>query len=395
MIIDLNSNFYLQGSSINITITTPSDKTLTSADAFNYYYDLVYSFIQNSGDDYYYNDNFTSYLQKQPITVNLMGNKYEANVTIPIVNYDAAFKIVFYVKDDNLNTYYTNNAAALIFYTFHTESRNMELIDAEWDEEKLNIQVSQELSGPKLFDGIINADYWEKFTDVFNASYTTEFYLDKEGYCTPGTDTPSFSSTVSINNNMTIFEEAKVNNTGQTPFIFSPNSSGTVIQNANVAATLVTDENKLKILYTITGLQRFYNNKSTEVTKHEELHNYERHYLVVNSSDGVTTNATLQYTIYAVIPLVQFKNECVQITTLKAQSKTGALVVNNISSNENILDSIALLGDGVKTWTDPNSHAYHLDSYPSIGFYKNNSRYFIIDLSTEEAEAWYDLIGHA
>lgn len=380
-LIDLtNAVFKVQGEIITFTIMPPSDKTLSSPDDFTYYYDLVYGFIQNSGDDYYYNDNFASYLQKQPITVNLVEGNYEANITIPTVNYDAAFKIVFYVKDDFGSAYRTSDAAGLIFYTFHTESRNMELIDAEWNGEELNIQVSQELSGPKLFDGVVKQVYWEEFANAVSASYTTEFYLDKEGYCTPGTDTPSFSSTVDINDSMTVLGGTDVNNTGQIQFIFSPNSSGTVVQNANVAATLVTNKNKLKILYTVTGLQRFYNNKSTELTKHEELHSYEKYYLVVSSSGGGTSNTTLQYTILPVFPLVQFKNQSVLINSKKTTNKTASLIINNPTANTgyydiNLVSVVNLEPSGI-AFTD-----------------RTGETYAILKISRTEAEAWYDLIN--
>ena len=384
-LIDLtNAVFKVQGENITFTITPPSDKTLSGPNDFTYYYDLFYGFIQNSGNDYYYNDNFTLYLGKQPITVNLVGSKYEANVTIPTVNYDAAFKIVFYVKDDFGSEYHTSksNAAEVIFYTFHTESRNMELIDTEWDGEELNIQVSQELSGPKLFDGTINADYWKKFVDVFNAPYTTEFYLSKSGYLTPAENDPSFFSSVGITNSMSLLTISTEDRTGMSPALtFSPNSGGTVDPNANVAATLLTNETKLKILYTITGLTGYYNNASSAS---ESLQSYEKYYLVVNSyrNDAVAHEAALQATILPVFPLVQFKNQSVLINSKKTTNKTASLIINNPTTNTGYYDInlVSVIN------TEP----------AGIAFTNNTgSTYAVLRISKTEAEAWYDLIGHA
>lgn len=382
-LIDLtNAVFKVQGEIITFTITPPSDKTLSGPEDFTYYYDLVYGFIQNSNDEYYYNDNFTSYLQKQPVMVNLVGSNYEANITIPTVNYDAAFKIVFYVKDDFGSGYHTSDAAGLIFYTFHTESRNMELIDTEWDGEELNIQVSQELSGPKLFDGIINADYWEKFADVFNAPYTTEFYLSKSGYLTPAGNRPSFFSSVGVTNSMSLLTISTEDRTGMSPSLtFSPDSGGTVDPNANVAATLITNGTKLKILYTITGLTGYYNNASSAS---ESLQSYEKYYLVVRSyrNDAVAHEAILQATILPVFPLVQFKNQSVLINSKKTTDKTASLIINNPTTNTGYYDInlVSVIN------TEP----------VGIAFTDNTgSTYAVLKISKTEAEAWYDLIGHA
>ena len=381
MLIDLaNSIFYLQGNNLTVNITPPKDKTLESAAEFKYVYTLEYSFIQESNQSYYYNDTLSTFLNKQLVTV----TNNTAQIPIPNIQYDAAFKLTFFVRDDKDGTTYPTNGLSLIFYAFHTENRKVEITQAEWDQvndkDVLNITASQELIGPVISEGTITAEYWVKYLNLLDHEYTSSFYLSTLS----NNSNASFGINVSINNSRVLIQEDNFDNTTQ-QLVFSPNTSGTVVSNANVAATLDTSKNKLKIIYTITGLQKIYYTGEGELTPSaKDLHNYERCYLTINTSldDSQDTIVEASTIIQAILPLVQFKNQSVLINSKKNTEKTASLIINNPTTDTGYYD-INLVSA--------------INTEPSgIAFTDNTGEtYAILKISKTEAEAWYDLIGHA
>lgn len=408
------SKFYVQGGKVIINIPAPTDKTVQADYNFTYTCDIAASYIESvveSGNiSYIYNNSFSDYSQTNITMTEIIkeGNNYKTFV-LPRLDYDAAFRIICYVKDDlSGNVAYQNK---LIIYAYRYTTNTTRIISSGFDnDEKLNLQIGTKLIGPRLKNnGAIEDNYYSWFNNNIIGSgwstYIHDIYISKNKITTPTLPPADVTPTLRIT---AMLDENHLDGSSYIPYIdsrtfyrkttlsdtlsYSPDgSSRTITSNANVTlawnSTSGTDA-YTELIITITGLTGFSVSNGYNI----KIETY-------NTSSTKNARAylsTIDSKISPSVPIMQLKDECVQITTVKTQSKNGALVVNNISSNENILDSIAILGTGVKTWTDPNSHAYHLDSYPSIGFYNSSGqRYFIIDLSAEEATAWRNLIGHA
>ena len=404
------SHFYMQGFPVYLDITAPTDKTVVSGSTFKYICDIATSKITavtSSGTtSYRYENSFTPYATGIALTQVTSGDKKGAWTTnIPSLGYDAAVRFTVYVQDDATSTKIAYNTPVVV-YAYAYTAIEPTFLSSSWDNDSLNFSYKFKLTGPKLSSGTLTNDYYWWFNNTMNgdgwSTYFNDIFISTSSIAKPSTtplNTSPMIRGVMAAPNANIdgyyfyskgsYTWRRIDNTGQN-LVFTPDGNASSTHSTyNVGVERANNE----FIVTIKGINQL---SSNPIDLSAMYYIYIQVYNASASNDSRNYLGTLSAKLIPPIPIMQMRKNGVNITAIKDSDQTGSLVIDNPSDVNTIKDNIALYKS--KTKVNCTSTA---DAYPSIGFYGpfgNNGaiiRYFDLYMSDSEAEAWYDLIGHA
>ena len=385
------SHFYMQGFPVYLNIDAPKDKTVLSsnADKFSYVCNIDYSYIEamtESGNTTYcYPNAFTSFgkniaLTKIASTAATAPNMYTTN--LPNLSYDAAFRITVFVKDDLNGTVQYRNTVVLYAYAY--TNINPEIISSSRDQDGLNFQYRFRMTGPRLKSGKLVQAYYYWFNHTINgngwSTYYNDIFISTSPITAPSTS-PSSTSSYQIRaiagipdaDVETWYFSSFSNNTGGT-LTYSPDSNTKGNPDYTKNITIDYDDNRAYLTVSVKGINSI--NQNTAISESSTYYIYIQVYNNSSTKNNREYLGVASTRIMPLMPVMQIKQDNIRTMTVKNTNAAPAtLMVGNPNNKTN---SIAL---------------YH---NPRIGYYDSNEdRYFSLEISTAEAEAWYDLVGHA
>lgn len=407
------AQFYLQGYPVYLVIPSPTDKTVKADYNFSYTCDIEYSPISAIKDSnnvihYRYNNSFKPKSTNIALTkATTTGYTDAYTTTIPKVDSDAAFRFTVYANDEISGKVSYSNT--VIIYAFWYGTLTTQINSIGWDDGKINLNYQFTLTGPKLQSGIQtpNYHYWfnkgmlNGWSTYFSDIYISPTKINSLPVLPQDTPKPTIRLGIAVPEtdltNYYIYNKNTSNTTEDHTgdnLIFTPYGSSRDISDPyNVK--LEFDENYSYFIVDIKGLQHYWDGNAYQTLDSTKIYYfYIQAYNNTNTTSASTFNkksylSTSNIKLIPPTPIMQMRKNTIAITRPKDCDEVGVLIVDNSSTdNLTVKDNIALYKTAFKANTGS------ANQIPSIGIFNSSgNRYFIIEVSTSEAEAWYNLIN--